>query len=97
VKRVYTFVQKTGSVEGRTPSGEKMEIPLFPGILKHLNVVDLPRYLGDPAVLLKYTREALRTAPWQVLREFPPAWLKQCLTSTEMRPGRRRALEFLLE
>jgi len=97
VKRVYTFVKKSGAVECRTPSGEKTEIPLFPGILKHLCVVDLPRYLQDPAVLLKYTREALKTAPWQVLREFPRAWLRQCLASTEMRPERRRALEFLLE
>lgn len=76
--------------------GEEIEIPLFPGILKHLSVQDLPKVVESQATLLKYTGEALKSAPWPVLREFPRSWLLACLDEVEMRNGRRLALEFLL-
>ena len=76
--------------------GEEIKIPLFPGILKHLSVQDLPKVTKSRSTLIKYTREALKSAPWPVLREFPRSWLLACLAEVEMREGRRRALEFLL-
>jgi hypothetical protein len=44
----------------------------------------------------KYTLEALGTAAWPLLREFPHDWLRAYLPLAHLRPGRRRALEFLL-
>jgi hypothetical protein len=71
-------------------------IPLFPGILKHLSVKDLPNVVKSEAAVRKYTEEALKTAPWPVLREFPHCWLHVCLEELQLPEGRRRALEFLL-
>jgi hypothetical protein len=96
VKRTCTFVKKIGTATFLTAEYGNIEIPLFPGILKHLCVEDLPKVVESRAALRKYTREALKTAPWPVLREFPPSWLCACLDDVQLREGRRRALEFLL-
>lgn len=96
MKRTYRFVKKIGTATFRVAEGEEIEIPLFPGILKHLSVQELPKVAGSQAALLKYTREALKSAPWPVLREFPRSWLLACMEEVEIREGRRCALEFLL-
>jgi len=96
MKRTYTFVKKVGTLRYELSTGQEIDIPLFPGILKHLSVGDLTKSLNTPAALLKYTREALKSAPWPVLKEFPRSWLISCMDRAEIREGRRRALEFLL-
>ena len=96
MKRTYTFVKKVGTLRYELSTGQEIDIPLFPGILKHLSVGDLTKSLNTPAALLKYTREALKSAPWPVLKEFPRSWLISCMARAEIREGRRRALEFLL-
>jgi hypothetical protein len=96
MKRTYTFVKKVGSLRYELSTGQEIDIPLFPGILKHLSVGDLTKSLNTPPALLKYTREALKSAPWPVLKEFPRSWLISCMDRAEIREGRRRALEFLL-
>jgi hypothetical protein len=96
MKKTFTFVKKIGTIHYSTPEGEDFEIPLFPGILKHPSVPELPVLLQTPAALRKYTCEALRKAPWPVLKEFPPAWLMICMEHASIRQGRRRAIEFLL-
>lgn len=72
-------------------------VPLIPGIFKHLTLAELEPLLQRPAVLEKYTREALRWAPWECLCKFPPEWLRRCLAEGELRAGRRRAIEYLLD
>ncbi|RKX76125.1 MAG: hypothetical protein DRP87_12780 [Spirochaetes bacterium] len=100
MKRTYHFVKSTASIKYTTPAGEKVEIPLFPGILKHLSVTELHDVLNTSTAIQKYTSEALKSAPWPVLKQFPKSWLKTCLDNTKLRssirPGRLRALEFLL-
>ena len=96
MKRTYSFVKKVGTLRYELSTGQEIDIPLFPGILKHLSVRDLPKVTNSRAALLKYTREALKSAPWPVLKEFPRNWLISCLDKAEIREGRRRALEFLL-
>jgi hypothetical protein len=96
VKRTCTFVKKTGTATFLSEIHGKVEIPLFPGILKHLSVEELSKVVESQAAVRKYTREVLRTAPWPVVREFPRFWLRVCLEDVPLREGRRRALEFLL-
>jgi len=96
MKRTYSFVNKVGTLKYELSTGQEIDIPLFPGILKHLSVRDLPKVLNSQAALLKYTREALKSAPWPVLREFPRSWLITCMEKVEIREGRKRALMFLL-
>lgn len=97
MKRDVTFVSAQGSAEGFTVDGESIVVPLIPGVLKHLTLEELGPLLKQPAVLTKYTLEALRWAPWQCLREFPHAWLRACLAKGDLRTGRRQAIEFLLD
>jgi hypothetical protein len=97
MKRDQTFVKSRGQALGVTPSGEHIRVPLIPGVLKHLTLEQLEPLLQRPAVLEKYTSEALRWAPWQCLRDFPPHWLRLCLTSTELRAGRKMALNFFID
>jgi hypothetical protein len=52
--------------------------------------------LKNPNAALKYTREAIRIAPWQVLRKFPRQWLRTVMKETDIRPERARALDFML-
>ena len=73
-----------------------MRVPVVPGILKHPTVGQLNRLLKDSDVVRKYTREALRRAPWPVLRQFPREWLEACLPEAGLRPGRASALKYML-
>ena len=70
-------------------------IPVFAGILKHSTADRLQVLLRKPEVLRKYTREALRIASWHLLRESPRDWLLENLPDADLRPARRRAIEFL--
>jgi hypothetical protein len=96
MKRTLTYARKIGSVPFEAAPGQVVQVPLFPGILKHLAPSELRGALSSPATVRKYTCEALRTAAWPILREFPRDWIKTCLPLADLRPGRRRALEFLL-
>jgi hypothetical protein len=89
-------VKVRGYVRVTLPCGETIELPVVPGILKHLSVEQLEELLEKPAVARKYTRESLRVAPWNVIREFPRDWLLRCLPEADLPTPRRRALEFLL-
>lgn len=73
-----------------------LEVPVFAGILKHPTSEELAELLTDPAVVRKYTHEALRKAPWSALRRFPRDWLVACLRDAKLPDSRRRALELLL-
>jgi hypothetical protein len=79
------------------PNGRTVEVPVFPGILKHPLVSELAVLLVRPEVALKYTREALRIAPWPILKEFPGDWLRENLSEANIRPGRLKALTFMLD
>ena len=96
MKRTYTFVKSLGTVKHELPDGIMIEIPIFPGILKHPAVSSLPELLNTPAALRKYTIEAIKKAPWPVLKQFPRSWLTACLEEAEIRPGRLKALKYLL-
>ena len=96
MKRTYSFVRSIGTVGARTKMGQIIQIPVFPGILKHPTVDALPGLLAGPAVVRKYTIEALRIAAWPLLRQFPREWLLELAPQADIRPGRLRALEYLL-
>jgi hypothetical protein len=96
MKRTVTFARSVGTVRFQALPGQIFEIPLFPGIFKHAVPGELAKLLSNAAIVRKYTCEALRTAAWPLLREFPRDWLRACLPLANLRPGRRRALEFLL-
>lgn len=95
MKRTLNFVTPIGTVLLQTDEGE-ISLPVVPGILKHPKKDELAQLLLDPDVALKYTREALRKAPSQVLAHFPTWWLRSCLEDCELTDSRRRALTFLL-
>lgn len=96
MKRTYRFVKSIGRVSVGLDDGGQVSLPIFPGILKHLTVDELPALLVKPAVARKYTILALRKAPWQVLREFPRDWLEACLAEADLRAGRAQALRYLM-
>ena len=96
MKRTHTFVKSLGVVKCRLPSGDEIDVPVVPGILKHPTTDALPNLLKNPHVLRKYTMEALRKAPWSVLRLFPREWLRECIAEARLHPQRNRALVFLL-
>ena len=96
MKRTYRFVESVGTVKYALSPDHEVTLPVFPGILKHPSLDELPALLARPAVARKYTVLALQKAPWQVLREFPPALLEACLADADLRPGRAEALRFLL-
>jgi len=75
---------------------QETEIPLFPGILKHISVSDFPKVLNSQAVPRKYSRAAPKSAPWPVLKEFPWSRLISWMDKAEIREGRQPVLEFLL-
>ena len=93
MKRDRVFVKSRGQTAGLTPEGEILSVPLIPGLLKHLTLEQLEPLLQKPSVLEKYTKEALRWAPWSCLRDFPHHWLRQGNRSTlggsRRRPGVR--------
>ena len=97
MKRDRVFVKSRGQTAGLTPEGEILSVPLIPGLLKHLTLEQLEPLLQKPSVLEKYTKEALRWAPWSCLRDFPHHWLRSCLSRAELRPGRRLAIDMLLK
>ncbi len=96
MKRTYVFVKSTGMVKCVLPSGQEIEVPAVPGLLKHPTTGMLRGMLKDPDVVRKYTIEALRKAPWPVLRQFPREWLEECMKEADLEVGRRKALAFLL-
>jgi len=96
VKRTLRFARSIGMLPVQVSPGWTVTVPVFPGILKHPTLVRLPELLRNPNVLRKYTREALRIASWHLLREFPRDWLLENLPAAGVRPGRQKALEFLL-
>jgi hypothetical protein len=57
MKRILTYVRKSGTVSFQTPRGETIEIPIFSGILKNPSVSQLPILLNNPAAIRKYTCE----------------------------------------
>ena len=96
MKRTTRFVKSVGLVQCALADGEVIDLPVVPGLLKHLSVQGLQEALPDPVVARKYTLEALRKAPWQVVRLFPRPWLASCLKQAQLPPSRRKALEFML-
>jgi hypothetical protein len=51
VKRTCTFVKKTGTATFLSEIHGKVEIPLFPGILKHLSVEELSKVVESQAAV----------------------------------------------
>lgn len=96
MKTTYPFARHREVAACELPSGERIEVPVIPGILKHPHPDELPALLANPRVAEKYTREALRKAAWPILRQFPRTWLRQCLDQSTLPPSRRKALAFLL-
>ena len=96
MKRTVTFVRSVGRARCVLPNGQVVQVPIYPGILKHPTVKQLRPLLKDADVMRKYTMEALRIAPWSALRKFPADWLLRCLPDAHVRPGRARALVYLL-
>jgi len=90
MERTMHFVRPVGVVRCDLPSGESVDVPVVPGILKHYRLEDLPRLLQDSETLRKYTSEALRKAPWSVVRQFPREWLVMCLSLTDLAGGEKR-------
>jgi len=96
MKRTNHFVQSRGVVTCRLATGEEVEVPVVPGLLKHPTLDQLREMLKDPDVVKKYTVAALCKASWPVLRQFQRAWLRECIAEADLDPRRRRALEFLI-
>ncbi len=97
MKRSYRFIEPIGAVHVMVSPGREIEVPIFAGILKHPGAEQLAELLRDPAVLSKYTREALRKAPWNALARFPREWLLECMRDAPLSKERRVALDFLLD
>ena len=96
MKRTLHFVQPSGTAVCEVPGVGEITLPVVQGIFKHASAETLTELLKDPTVARKYTLEALRVAPWPVLKLFPRPWLKSCLRQAQLSEGRTRALEFLL-
>lgn len=96
MKRTMTFVTNMGFSACRLSSGEIIQVPVFPGILKHPMPKQLPELLQDERVARKYTVLALQKAGWPVLRRFPREWLLVCMERASLRPLRKQALLHLL-
>jgi hypothetical protein len=96
MKFTCRYAQHDEVVTCQLASGERIRVPVIPGILKHPHPEQLRTLLASPRVVEKYTIEALRKAAWPVLRQFPRAWLRQCLDRAALPPARREALAFLL-
>lgn len=95
--RTLQFAGRIGTVRLEAAPGQIFDIPLFPGILKHAAPGELPALLSTSAAVRKYACEALREAAWPIVRQFPREWLETCIPQAGLRPGRRRAVEFLLQ
>lgn len=97
VRRGTAFIKPVGTVTCVLEDGRSIEIPIAPGILKHPRLEELEGLLRMPDVARKYAREALRVAPWGVVRAFPRDWLVEVLEGADLPTGRRQALEFMLD
>ncbi|MCA1596943.1 MAG: hypothetical protein LC772_11040 [Chloroflexi bacterium] len=96
MKRTFRFVQPSGMVTCQVPEFGNVLLPVVQGIFKHASPDALYEVLTDPDAACKYTIEALRVAPWPVLRLFPRPWLRTCLSKASLPERRLRALEFML-
>ncbi len=96
MKKNFAYVTETDFALCRLDSGVVVRLPVVPGILKHPSVDLLRHLLQNPSVARKYTKEALRVAPWQVLREFPYDWLKLQIEAANIRPLRKKAILFMI-
>lgn len=96
MKRSHRFAQPKGTVVCQLPGGESVEIPVAQGILKHPSLPALFELLQDPQVVRLYTVEALRVAPWSLLKAFPGWWLLECLPEADLHEGRAKAVKFML-
>lgn len=96
MKRTCQFAASRGVVTVSLASGGSVEIPIIPGILKHPHPDELAELLKDERVARKYTRLAIEKMAWPVLRQFSREWIVMNLENASVRPGRLRALNFLL-
>lgn len=96
MKRTCHYAQSRGFVSVSLANGERVDLPVIPGILKHPRPDELPELLQDERVARKYTRLAIEKMAWPVLRQFPRDWLIMNLVDASVKPGRMRALTFLL-
>lgn len=96
MRRLYTFPKPIGFITCTLPDGAIATLPVFVGLLKHASQDELFELLKRYNVARKYTIEALKIAPWQMLYHFPREWLLQTMQSANLSPQRQRALEFLL-
>ena len=96
MKRTYKFAHVSATVSCRLSKDRVIVVPVVPGILKHPTTGLLQELLGNPHVVRKYTIEALRRAPWPILRQFPRNWLLECLNGANLDPPRLAAITFLL-
>jgi hypothetical protein len=94
--RPYHFARPIGIAVCQIEGSETVSIPVFPGLLKHPHPSELVSLISDRDVARKYTRLALEKASWQILKEFPRPWLSSCLPEIKVRPGRLKALRFLM-
>jgi hypothetical protein len=96
VKCTLRYVRHEEEVACEVAPGKLIKVPVLPGILKHPRPDQLSALLAVPSIAERYTMEALRKASWPILRQFPKAWLRECLERAAVKPSRRRALTFLL-
>jgi hypothetical protein len=96
MKRTCQYATSRGMVTVSLVEGGSVDLPVIAGILKHPHPDELPELLKDERVARKYTRLAIEKMAWPVLRQFPRDWLIANLQSATVRPGRMRALTFLL-
>ncbi|MCX7044570.1 MAG: hypothetical protein NTX50_03655 [Candidatus Sumerlaeota bacterium] len=90
------YIQSLGIAHCEVAPGRQVALAIAPGIFKHLACSELSEVLKKPNAARKYTLEALRCAPWNVLCEFDRDWLKDCLLQAHLPAPRRAALEFML-
>jgi len=96
MRSTYRFAKHREVARCQLTSGERIEVPVIPGILKHPHPDQLGELLTNPRVAEKYTKEALRKAAWPILSQFPRAWLRRCMDGASLPPTRRKAIAFLL-
>ncbi|HMO52360.1 MAG TPA: hypothetical protein PKE26_11535 [Kiritimatiellia bacterium] len=96
MKRTYQFAASRGVVSVSLARGGSVELPVFAGVLKHPRPDELPVLLQDERVARKYTRLAIEKMAWPVLRQFPRDWILENLKDAILKPGRQRAVLFLL-
>lgn len=96
MKHTHHFARSVATITARSPSGQTVQLPVIPGILKHPSIEQLPALLENPRVVRTYTTLALQKASWQVLKQFPKDWLTEGIPEAQLPDARKRALLFLL-